>query len=278
MISTVGFGFRAGRHLRPAGLHPSAVGLTVERGRKLPDHLSMKRPHVVCHMMGTVDGRIRTERWALSPAAERQYEAVHALHRADAWLCGRETFQGDFLEQTRDASFPRRARVPSGDFIAAEQVAPVKRGKAKPVYAIAVDAYGKLRWPSNEMRGDRLVVITSRRASTGYLSDLRSKAISYLVGGKTEIAFGSVLTRLQKHFGIGKLILEGGGRINGAFLEADLIDELSLLICPFADGAIETPTVFDVSSKPGKRKATPLRLKSVNKRPGDVVWLRYARA
>ena len=82
----------------------------------------MKRPYVICHMMGTVDGRIQTERWSLSPAADAQYETVHALHHADAWLCGRATFQKDFLEQARDAVFSRKAKVPSGDFIAPEQV------------------------------------------------------------------------------------------------------------------------------------------------------------
>ena len=81
----------------------------------------MKRPFVVCHMMSTVDGRILTERWSLSAAAEKQYEAVHALHKPDAWLCGRRTFQGDFQEQPRDATWRRKPHVPRGDFIASEQ-------------------------------------------------------------------------------------------------------------------------------------------------------------
>jgi hypothetical protein len=67
-------------------------------------------------MMGTVDGRIQTERWSLSPAGEKQYEAVHALHRADAWMCGRRTFQFDFMDQARDAAFSRKAKVPPGDY------------------------------------------------------------------------------------------------------------------------------------------------------------------
>ncbi|HEY3756613.1 MAG TPA: hypothetical protein VGL42_10730 [Opitutaceae bacterium] len=75
-------------------------------------------------MMATVDGRIQTDRWNLTPAAEKQYEAVHALHRAGAWLCGRETFQGDFMEQKGNARWGGKARVPSGDFIGAYPPAP----------------------------------------------------------------------------------------------------------------------------------------------------------
>ena len=237
----------------------------------------MKRPYVVCHMMGTVDGRILTERWALSPSAEKQYEAVHALHRADAWMCGRRTFQGDFQEQPRDAVYSRKVKVPAGDFVAEEQLPPRTRARksAQPVYAIAIDPKGKIYWEGNIMRGDRFVVITTGQAPSGYLADLRAKRISYLIGGKKEIDFASVLARLGKYFGIRKLMLEGGGSINGSLLAAGLIDELSLLVCPYADGAEQAPTVFDIPDADLTKKATALRLVSIVKRPGEILWLRY---
>jgi riboflavin biosynthesis pyrimidine reductase len=239
----------------------------------------MNRPSVVCHMMGTVDGRIQTERWTLSPAAERQYEAVHALHRADAWMCGRETFQGDFLEQPRAATFSRRGRVPPGDFVSPGQTGrPRGLTSAPPAYAIAVDAAGKLRWESNAMRGDRLVVLTTGRAPSGYLADLRAKSISYLIGGRAQIDFAAVFRRLGRAFGIRKVMLEGGGKLNGSLLAAGLIDELSLLICPFADGSRALPTVFDAPEAALGKKATALRLLSAQRRPGGIVWLRYRKA
>lgn len=226
--------------------------------------------------MSTVDGRIQTERWSLTAAGEKQYEAVHALHRADAWLCGRETFQGDFLEQDRAEVFSQKAKVPAGDFIADAQVySPKKRKSAAPVYAIAVDGSGKLHWESNDMRGDHLVVLTTAKAPSGYLADLRAKSISYLLCGKTEIDFASALKRLHLRFGIRKVMLEGGGTINGALLAAGVVDELSLLICPYADGSQALPTVFDVSEKALKKKATKLKLMDVKIRPGQIVWLRY---
>jgi len=237
----------------------------------------MKRPAVVCHMMGTIDGRIQTERWSLSPAAEKQYEAVHALHRADAWMCGRQTFQGDFLDQPKAGTFSRKAKVPPGDFICHAEPRPGPR-QSRPIYAIAVDAYGKLRWESVNMRGDRLVVLTSRRAPSGYLADLRAKSISYLISGPAKINFASALRRLARAFGIRKVLLEGGGSLNGALLAAGLIDEVSLLVCPFADGSRRLPTVFDAPEAELGEKATALRLVSLQKRAGGIVWLRYRRA
>lgn len=224
-------------------------------------------------MMSSVDGRIVSERWSLSPAAEKQYEAVHALHRADAWLCGRETFQIDFLEQKRDAKFSNKTKVPSGDFIGTYPKPDKKAGK--PVYAIAVDASGKLQWDSNLMRGDRFIVVTTKKAPSGYLADLRAKSISYFIGGARDIDFAAVLGRLHQHFGIRKVMLEGGGGINGAFLAAGLVDELSLLVAPEADGSQEVPTVFDIAKPALKKHGTPLRLISASKRPGGLLWLRY---
>ncbi|MCS0457471.1 MULTISPECIES: dihydrofolate reductase family protein [Rhizobium] len=66
-------------------------------------------------------------------------------------------------------------------------------------------------------------------------------------------------------------MLEGGGGINGSFLSAGLIDEISLLILPVADGSLNVPTTFDRPTGP----ATRLSLISVEQLEGDVVYLRY---
>ena len=69
-------------------------------------------------------------------------------------------------------------------------------------------------------------------------------------------------------------MLEGGGHINGAFLQAGLVDELSLLVVPGIDGRHDIPAVFDGISQ-SKKKAVPLRLKSIERRKRDTLWLRY---
>jgi riboflavin biosynthesis pyrimidine reductase len=80
--------------------------------------------------------------------------------------------------------------------------------------------------------------------------------------------------QLGKLFGIRTLLLEGGGHINGAFLQAGLVDEFSLLVVPGIDGRHEIPAVFDGLSQ-SKKKAVPLRLISLERRKRDTLWLRY---
>lgn len=43
------------------------------------------------------------------------------------------------------------------------------------------------------------------------------------------IDLAKVIRRLRSHFGSRRLLLEGGRKINGTFLAANLIDELSIL-------------------------------------------------
>ena len=50
---------------------------------------------------------------------------------------------------------------------------------------------------------------------------------------------------LNRELGIKRLLLEGGGKANGSFLRAGLVDELSLAIVPAVDGAKGAPHVFD---------------------------------
>ena len=102
-------------------------------------------------------------------------------------------------------------------------------------YAVAVDTVGKLRWSSADIDGDHLISILSERVSAEYLAMLRDLGISYIVSGDTVVDLVQAVNLLGEHFGIRTLLLEGGGHINGAFLEAGLVDELSLLIAPGVD-------------------------------------------
>lgn len=221
----------------------------------------MKKPYVICHMMPTIDGRIVTKKWNLNSAAMGEYERIGSSFDADAWIIGRISMD----------PYAGKARIPKrrkGEAIA--RVDFVAKHDAES-YAIAIDPSGRLRWDSNNIDGEHVITILTDRVSDDYLAFLQAKGISYLFGGKTGIDVKRVLGKLRDRFGIRKLLLEGGGKINGSFLAAGAIDELSILVAPVADGSIGTPTLFDTP----RSAVHSLKLMSAQRVKADVVWLRY---
>jgi len=71
-------------------------------------------------------------------------------------------------------------------------------------------------------------------------------------------------------------MLEGGGETNGSFLRDGLVDELSLLLTPVADGRLGEPALFDVEGERPRKAVAKLRLKSVRRVAADMVWIKYA--
>jgi riboflavin biosynthesis pyrimidine reductase len=196
--------------------------------------------------------------------ADGEYEATGSKLKGDAWICGRTTMQQHFAQKKPFVSVSKKPAGPRPVFVA-------HRAKS---YAISVDMLGKLRWSGGDLDGDHLICVVSEKAPEDYLDMLRQKGISYVVAGKSSVDLRKAVDQLGKHFGIRILLLEGGGHINGAILQAGLVDELSLLVVPGIDGRHDIAAVFDGLSQ-AKKKAVPLRLKSLERRRGDTLWLRY---
>jgi hypothetical protein len=183
-------------------------------------------------MMTSVDGRIVAGGWPLTSLARKQYELIHASYEADGWLCGRITME-PFAQRVRPAA--EVAREHTGGTPREDFRAPGEHDS----FAFAVDASGRLAWESNDIDGDHVVAVLSERVSDEYLAFLRERGVSYLLAGAPEVNLTLALEKIGERFGIRTLMLEGGGRINGGMLCAGLVDEISLLVVPVADGRSE---------------------------------------
>jgi 2,5-diamino-6-(ribosylamino)-4(3H)-pyrimidinone 5'-phosphate reductase len=221
------------------------------------------RPHIICHMLSSVDGKIdgASLRAVTTPG---DYEATGTTLDGDAWVCGRTTKQQHFAE---DEPFVSASNRPAGP-------QPVHVARKAKSYAVSVDTTGQLRWASGDLDADHLICIVSERAPKDYLSMLRDNGVSYIVAGESALDLVKAVNLLGESFGIRRLLLEGGGHINGAFLQADLVDEVSLLLVPGIDGRHEIAAVFD-GMNAARKAAVPLKLKSIERREKDTLWLRY---
>jgi 2,5-diamino-6-(ribosylamino)-4(3H)-pyrimidinone 5'-phosphate reductase len=225
-----------------------------------------RRPRVICHMLASVDGRIVAGGWPLSVEERRQYEQVHATYGPGGWLCGRvtmEPFAGALRPETAIAREHAGGRSRE-DFTAPGDV---------DSFAFALDPSGRLAWATSDIDGDHVVAILTERVSDDYLAFLRERGVSYILAGAKDVDLALALDKIGARFGVRTLMLEGGGRINGAMLAAGLIDEVSLLVAPVADGRMGMAALFDLEGDTAKPQR--LVLEAVERRTENIVWLRY---
>ena len=229
------------------------------------------KPYVICHMMPSVDGRLRTERWDVPKSGHDEYERTADSYEADAWICGRKT-----MEEFADGQWKGRGRATRGRRNAREDFVVPKGSDQR--YAISLDSGGKLAWKTNTVEGDPLIEVLGEDVPDSYLKFLRERGIAYIFGGKRSGAMDlpRVLQTLRQKFGIRRLMLEGGGETNGSFLRAGLVDELSMLLTPVADGGQGEPALFDVEQEKPAKAVASLRLKSVRRARAGMLWIRYA--
>jgi len=222
------------------------------------------KPHVICLMGASVDGRTLPSRWR--PKVASQFERVHDELGGDAWLVGRVTGQefakGKPYPASTAETFPREPWFAQRD------------AKA---YGVVIDAHGKIGWGRADIGGDPIVVVLAETVSDAHLAGLRSEGVSYIFAGKSQIDLALTLDILNRELGVKRLLVEGGGGINGAFLRAGLIDELYLLLCPTVDGAKGAPSVFDSTEAEVDRRApvTAMTLQNSETLEGGIVLLRY---
>jgi riboflavin biosynthesis pyrimidine reductase len=225
------------------------------------------KPRVICHMVSSVDGRILSSRMRPKGAnSAGLFERLHEELKGDAWLVGRVTGR----EFAKKEAYP-----PQADQVHRREHWLPNRDAA--AYGIVLDRHGKIAWGRSDIGGDPIVVVLTEQVSDAHLTGLRADGVSYIFAGKHEVDLGLLLEILNRELGIKRLLLEGGGGSNGAFLRAGLVDEISLAILPAVDGAKGAPSVFDSSEKEAGMPAPidSMTLRSSQALDGGAVWLRY---
>ncbi|MGN1398931.1 MAG: dihydrofolate reductase family protein [Erysipelotrichaceae bacterium] len=233
----------------------------------------MSKPYVICHMLTSLDGKIdgdffQTDQGAM---AVSQFAKIRRFYNCSATLYGTTTMLGSYsaglvnLENEDDSDLLHK------DYLAQSEVNN---------YLISIDPKGTLAFDSKYIAKKNrakaaIVEVLTEQVSNRYLSYLRKKDISYLFAGKQQLDCHLLLEKLNNYFGIEKLLISGGGLINWSFMQENLIDEVSIVIAPVADGNRTSVSIFEKADFLSERKPATFSLKEVQQTEGDVLWLRY---
>lgn len=213
-------------------------------------------------MVASIDGRIDCS-MVDKISGEEYYTALEQLD-CPSLLEGRVTME--HYNAAKEPFVPK-VNTPVGEtsvYVAEESDA----------YMVSVDTTGHLCWNSNRIDDVPLICIVSEKVSREYLEMLRKQGISWIAVGNENIDLDTAMNILYEQFHVKRLALLGGGHINGGFLQAGLIDEVSLLVAPGIDGRKNGTAVFDGIGG-DDRLPVHLHLTSVERLENDVIWLRY---
>ena len=228
-----------------------------------------KRPYVICLMMASVDGKILGDKWGNNPHVTALMDSFEETHEAignKSWIVGRTTMEKDFTKFAKPIFKEVDYKISREDFVAKHNA---------DSFAIAIDGSGKLGWDSAEMLGQHVITILTEAVEDSYLAHLQEIGVSYIFAGVSIINLHVALEKLKNLFEIELLMLEGGGRLNGSFLNEGLIDEYYHLLLPLADGRLETSSVFEIEENERKFDITIFKLEDIKHIKNDVVWLKY---
>ena len=218
----------------------------------LPDKKPI-RPYIICHMLTSLDGKV-TGKFLDDKKIEHlidEYYRIHSELKGDAFACGKNTFLEGFVKDNKvDFSKYSGIKVNKNEDYIYEKISDFK------FYGVCFDRKGTLCWKENVLKDDlpgyinaHVIQVMTEQVSEEYLAFLRSLGISYIISGKDDINLEECLEKLRMKFGIKVLLLEGGSLINGSFMKAGVIDEISLVQCPITGEKEDKPLFYEGNIK-----------------------------
>ena len=154
-------------------------------------------PIIICHIMGSVDGRLLTERWTEPFGGKskgelmRIYSAIGSKLDIDAWMFGKTTLC--------EAYFPKKYHVKDTTPLEHAQFYVARRTSDR-LFVVA-DPDADILYESSSVRGDSIVAILPEKAPAIYLEYLQKKDISYVFAGEKGDDLRVAMQTLAEEFG-----------------------------------------------------------------------------
>ena len=225
-------------------------------------------------MLTALDGKIDGEFFAMPETlpALKKYGEIRQFYDCKATIYGTTTVAEGYSDGYLTEPPTCEKVYPHDDFIA---------DKSAENYIISLDPRGVLRWGSaylekkNRPKAHIVEVLTDGVAD-GYIGYLRELGVSYIFAGKDTLDCGLLLKKLKELLDLERVMLAGGGVTNQSFAAAGMIDELSLVIAPTADGDSGSASLFETGgfSAPSPKA---YRLKAAEQIEKDTLWIRYTK-
>lgn len=234
----------------------------------------MNRPYVIIHTHTSIDGNIDIMDMPGFHAGSQLYQELaltpgKQVLNVDAYLNGKTSTEDNITHYRTPEVNEDAPPVPEGDYFAEPDAQ---------MYYISIDPRGELAFESNTFGyggvPTHFIEVLTDAASNAYKDFLRRKQISYIIAGDDQVDYALMLDKLHE-FGITRLMVGGGGVINWSFLQNGLVDEVSSIIAPVANGDPDGHRFFTAREPYSTVQPVEFQLTGVQDLGDSVVWLRY---
>jgi len=241
--------------LKGAGIDVD-VGILEKECRGLNEafckYIIKKEPFVILKVATTLDGKI----------AARDGDSK--------WISGEISRR--FVHRMRDQA--DGVVVGIGTVLRDDPMLTARIKKGRDPYRIILDS--RLRIPEGakviENSPSKAIIVTTELAARDRVEKLEKKGVRILIVDSKEgrVDLKACLSKLGE-MGMMSLLVEGGSRINGAFLNEGLIDKIFLFLSPKLIGDGEAPGIFGGIGKRALREAILLNKINVKRIGEDIL-------
>jgi 2,5-diamino-6-(ribosylamino)-4(3H)-pyrimidinone 5'-phosphate reductase len=218
---------------------------------------------VIINVAMTTDGKIDTieRRGAMISSAEDWVRVDRLRAESDAVMVGGRTLIDEDPRLTVKSPELRKERLSRG-----QPENPIKVG-------VISQADLELEGRFINEGSAHVLLFTSERTSSNQIKKLKESEVEVFVAGEKRVDLVLMLLKLKER-GIQRVLVEGGGTLNSALIQAGLVDEINVFIAPLIFGGASAPTLADgVGLNAGD--AIQLQTKAVDHLEDGAVIIHY---
>ena len=212
--------------------------------------MERSRPLIILSSAITLDGKLGAKNKRTKLSSKSDKIRVHKLRsQVDAIIVGRNTVKLD------------------------NPLLTVRYVKGKNPTRIILDSLGTIKSGSKIIKTCnkiQTIIAVSESISKSNLQRLQKFPLEIIICGKNNVNISKLLKILLQN-GIKKIVLEGGGTVNWAFVKQNLIDEAIITIAPYILGGKNSTSLVEGSGFKNLDDATKLKLKKIQKNRNELV-------
>ncbi len=236
------------------------VGLLKQEAQRLNEvfftYITKRRPFVTLKTASTLDGKIASadgdSKWITNKASR---EFVHTLrHQHQGIMVGVNTLLQDDPQLTTrlEDTGKHPVRIIIDSTLRTPLHAKVVTDKLAPTWIVTSEMSSKEKAEQLEQAGIRI----------------------FYSGSRSRVDLPEAMKQLAEA-GISSILLEGGGKLNGAMLESSLIDKMILFYAPKIIGGIDAPSNFNFDGFSHMQDALQLDELQIERFGDDVCFIGY---